>query len=161
MYEEASICLPEHEEKFTRLLPSLRSYSKADVDDMVHSIYRAQEMSLDDTYKRLDDVYFPLNDNIERLTTRMDELKEKMYMIRRQNAIRTEATIDGLTRLSIDGGYEYLKNRLVTVKLLEDKLDEINFSQDLMREDLSQRLEGIDETTTTRLGMHQCSINNL
>ncbi|KAF2551135.1 hypothetical protein F2Q68_00034972 [Brassica cretica] len=56
MYEEASICLPEHEEKFTRLLPSLRSYSKADVDDMVHGIYRAQEMSLDDTYKRLDDV---------------------------------------------------------------------------------------------------------
>ncbi|KAH0854349.1 hypothetical protein HID58_078923, partial [Brassica napus] len=50
------------------------------------------------------------------LTTRMDELKEKMYMIRRQNTIRTEATIDGLTRLSIDGGYEYLKNRLVTVK---------------------------------------------
>ncbi|KAH0868208.1 hypothetical protein HID58_075230, partial [Brassica napus] len=79
-------------------------------------VLRPQEMSLDDTYKRLDDVYFPLNDNIERLTTRMDELKEKMYMIRRQNAIRTEATIDGLTRLSIDGGYEYLKNRLVTVK---------------------------------------------
>ncbi|KAH0868217.1 hypothetical protein HID58_075239, partial [Brassica napus] len=43
-------------------------------------------------------------------------LKQKMYMIRRQNTIRTEATIDGLTRLSIDGGYEYLKNRLVTVK---------------------------------------------
>ena len=65
----------------------------------------------------------------------MDELKEEMDMIRRQNAIRSEASIDSLTRPSIDGGYEYLKKRLVTVKLLEDKLDEVNFSQDLMQKE--------------------------
>ncbi|KAF3509399.1 hypothetical protein F2Q69_00005713 [Brassica cretica] len=87
MYEEASICLPEHAEKFNRILPSLRSYSRADIDDMVHGICRSQEMSLDDTYRRLDDVYYPLNDSIYRLTTRMDELKEEMDMIWRQNAI--------------------------------------------------------------------------
>ncbi|KAF2579848.1 hypothetical protein F2Q70_00011827 [Brassica cretica] len=50
---------------------------------------------------------------------------------------------------------------LITLKLLEGKLDEINFSQDLMREDFSQRLEDLDETTIARLGMHQRIINNL
>ena len=43
----------------------------------------------------------------------------------------------------------------VTVKLLEDKLDEINFSQELMREDFSRRFEDFDETTQARFGMHQ------
>ena len=47
------------------------------------------------------------------------------------------------------------------MKLLEDKLDEINFSQDLIREDFSQRLEDLDETTMAILGMHQHNINNL
>ncbi|KAF3590432.1 hypothetical protein DY000_02021544 [Brassica cretica] len=64
-----------------------------------------------------------------------------MDMIRRQKAIRSEASIDGLTRLSIDDVYEYLPKRLVTVKLLKDELDEINFSQCLIREEFSQRLE--------------------
>ena len=54
-----------------------------------------------------------------------------------------------------------MKNRLITLKLLEGKLDEIKFSQDLMREDFSQRLEDLDETTQARLGMHQHIINNL
>ena len=48
-----------------------------------------------------------------------------------------------------------LKHRLT---VLLDKLDEINFSQDLMREEFSQRLENLDETTMARLGMHQRSI---
>ncbi|KAF2570599.1 hypothetical protein F2Q70_00003623 [Brassica cretica] len=138
-----------------------QGYSRADIDDIVHGIYRAQEISLDDTYKRLDDVYYPLNASIDRLTTNMDELKENMDMIRRKNAIRSKSSIDGLTRPLIDDGYTHMRKRLVTVKLLEDKLDEINFSQDLMREDFSQRYEDLDETTQARLGMHQRSINNL
>ena len=142
-------------------MPRLRSYSKEDMDDIVRVISRAQEMSLDDTYKRLEDVYYSLNDSIDRLTTRMDELEQEMDMIRRQNAIRSEASLDGLTRPSIDGGYEYLKKRLVTVKLLEDKLDEINFSQDLLKEDISQRLEDIGETTQARLRMQQGCIGHL
>ena len=64
MYEAACICLPEQAEKFNGILPKLRSYIRADIDDIVHGIYRAREMSLDDTYKRLDDFYYPLNDNI-------------------------------------------------------------------------------------------------
>ncbi|KAH0893014.1 hypothetical protein HID58_055443, partial [Brassica napus] len=36
---------------------------------------------------RVDDVYYLLNDIIERLTTYMDELKDEMNMIQRQNTI--------------------------------------------------------------------------
>ncbi|KAF3584302.1 hypothetical protein F2Q69_00029092 [Brassica cretica] len=84
IHVQTHICLPDHAAKFTRILPRLRSYTRADIDDIVHGIYRPQEMSLDDNYKRLDDVYYPLNDNIDRLT---DELKEEMDVIRRQNEI--------------------------------------------------------------------------
>ena len=62
-------------------------------------------------------------------------------MIRRQNAIRSEASIDGYTRPSIYNRHASLRGNLVVVKLLEEKLDEIIFSQDLMREDFSQILE--------------------
>ena len=120
-----------------------------------------KEMSLDDTYKRLDDVYYPLNDSIDMLTTRTDELQEEIDMIQRQNVVRLEASIDGYTRPSIDDTHASLKGRLVTVKLLEDKFDEINFSQDLMREDLSQRLEDVEETIHARLIMPQGCIGNL
>ncbi|KAF3541730.1 hypothetical protein F2Q69_00022317 [Brassica cretica] len=161
MHEQAQICLPEHAEKFTRTLPKLRSYSREDIDDIVHGIYRAQEMSLDDTYMRLNDVYYPHNDNIDRLTTHIDELKEEMDMIQRQNAVGPEASIDGYTRPSIDDRHASLRERLVTVKLLEDKFDEIIFSQNLMREDFSQRLEDVKETIHARLRMPQGCIGNL
>ena len=161
MHGQAQICLPEHAEKFTRTLPKLRSYSRADIDDIIHEIYRAQEMSLDDTYKRLDDVYYPLNDSIDRLTTRMDGLKEEMDMIRMQNAVGPEASIDGYTRPSIDDMHTSSRGRLVTVKLLEDKLDEINFSQNSMREDFSQRLEDVKETIHARHRMQQGCMGNL
>ncbi|KAF3562570.1 hypothetical protein DY000_02015637 [Brassica cretica] len=47
------------------------------------------------------------------------------------------------------------------MKLLEGKLDEINFSQDFMREDFSQRLEDVEETIHARLRMQQGCIGNL
>ena len=142
-------------------MPQLGSYSKADIDDIVHGIYRIQDMSLDDTYKRINDVYYPLNDNIDMLTTRMDELKEEMDVIPRHNAVRPEASIDGYTRPSIDDRNASLQTRLVTVKLLKNKLDEINFSQDLIREYFSQRLGNVEETIHVRLRMQHGSINNL
>ncbi|KAF2556413.1 hypothetical protein F2Q68_00015322 [Brassica cretica] len=125
MHGQAHRCLPDHAEKFTRNLPKLGRYSRADIDDMVHRIYRAHEMSLDDTYRRLDDVYYPLNDINERFTIHMDELKEEMDVIQSHNANRSEASIDGYTRPSIDNRHASSRGRLVTVKLLEDKLDEV------------------------------------
>ncbi|KAF3493008.1 hypothetical protein DY000_02053111 [Brassica cretica] len=83
MLGETNICLPEHASMFTRSLPMLGSYSRVDIDDIVHGIYKIQDMSGDDIYKRLDDVYYPLNDSIDSLTTCKDELKEEMDMIRR------------------------------------------------------------------------------
>ncbi|KAL0789557.1 hypothetical protein Bca101_005803 [Brassica carinata] len=94
MHGYAHICLQEHAEKFARTMPVPDTYSRAEIDDMVHGIYRAHEMSLDDSYKRLDDVYYPINDSIDRLTARMDMLKEEIYMIQRQTAIQSEASID-------------------------------------------------------------------
>ena len=44
-------------------------------------------MSLDDSYKRVDDVYYPINDIIDMMTVRTDELKKEIYMIQRQTAI--------------------------------------------------------------------------
>ncbi|KAF3587995.1 hypothetical protein F2Q69_00029104 [Brassica cretica] len=153
MHGQAHRCLPDHAEKFTRNLPKLGKYSRADIDDMVHRIYRAHEMSLDDTYRRLDDVYYPLNDINERFTIHMDELKEEMDVIQSHNANRSEASIDGYTRPSIDNRHVSLRGRLVTVKLLEDKLDEVSLSQDLMREDFSQTLEDVEEAIHARLRM--------
>ena len=41
------------------------------------------------------------------------------------------------------------------MKLLEDKLDEIAFSEDLMREDFSQRLEDFVEKSHAKRRMQQ------
>ncbi|KAF2590174.1 hypothetical protein F2Q70_00038643 [Brassica cretica] len=75
----------------------------------------------------------------------------------RQTEIRAEeySSIDDHTRPSIDANHASFRGRLVTVKLLEDKLDENNFSQDLLKEDISQRFEDILETTHARIRMQQ------
>ncbi|KAF3521100.1 hypothetical protein DY000_02060104 [Brassica cretica] len=93
----------------------------------------------------------------------MDEMKEEIDMIRRQTAIRSKEypSIDDRTEPSIDTNHASFRERLVTVKLLEEKLDVINFSQDLMKEDISQRLEDISERTHARLGMHQHCIGKI
>ncbi|KAF3597354.1 hypothetical protein DY000_02021532 [Brassica cretica] len=65
---QAHICLPEHAEKFTRTMTNLGSHSKTDIDKMVHGIYGAHYMSLEESYRRLDDVYYPINDSIDKLT---------------------------------------------------------------------------------------------
>ncbi|KAF2561256.1 hypothetical protein F2Q70_00017254 [Brassica cretica] len=150
-------------------MPKLGNYSRADIDDMLHGIYRAQEMSHEESYRRLDDVYYPLKDSIERLTIRTDDLKEEMDVIQRQNAVRSEASIedytrpsiDDYTRPSIDNRHASFRGRLLTVKFLKDKLDEINFSQDLMRKDFSQRLEDVEETIHARPRMQTGCIGNL
>ena len=71
-------------------------------------------------------------------------------------------SIDRRTRPSIDDDYAALRNKLVTEKSLLDKLDEITFPQDLLKEDVHQELKDISESTYVRLGMQQRnSIGNL
>ncbi|KAF2589193.1 hypothetical protein F2Q70_00038511 [Brassica cretica] len=58
-----------------------------------------------------------------------------------------------MSQPSIDGDYAALRSKLVTEKSLQDKLDEITFSQDLVKEDVYHELKDISESTYARLGM--------
>ncbi|CAG7875756.1 unnamed protein product, partial [Brassica rapa] len=143
--------------------------------------------------KRLDDVYYPFENNISWLTTRRDEMKQNLAMLQKQHGVGTRIStliddsiqtsinarftsfkdrlqsftyrldaelspsIDIRTRPSIDGDYAARRSKLVTEKSLQDKLNEITFSQDLLKEDLKD----ISKTTYARLGMQQRNIGNL
>lgn len=100
MVGHTHISLTEYAEVTITTVPEPETYNKAEINELVEGIYRAIGTADDYFTKRLDDVYYPINDNIERLTTRIDGLKEEMDMIRRQNAIRSEASIDSRTRPS-------------------------------------------------------------
>ena len=63
------ICLPEYAEKVTRTMLVPVTYSRGEINEMVHGIYRAHEMSLDDSYMRLDDVYYPIENRITKICT--------------------------------------------------------------------------------------------
>lgn len=156
------ICLLEYAEQFSTTILEPDTYSKAEIYDMVHGIFKAQEIKLDDNYKRLDDIYYPINKNINRLTTRMQEMYQKIDLLQRQNAIGTEASpsIDRRTLPSIDAHDTPFRGRLVTEKLLQDKLDEINFSLGLMKKEINQESKDLSEYTDARHGMQQRSIEN-
>ncbi|KAF3582099.1 hypothetical protein DY000_02030929 [Brassica cretica] len=115
------------------------------------------------SHYRLDGVYYPLSDGVDFLTTRLDALQQEMVMIQRQLDSQGEPSpsIDRRTRPSIDGDYTARRSKLVTEKSLQDKLDEINFSQDLLKEDVYRELKDISETTYARLGMQQRNIGYL
>ncbi|KAF2560160.1 hypothetical protein F2Q68_00016269 [Brassica cretica] len=70
-------------------------------------------------------------------------------------------SIDRRTRPSIDRDYAARRSKMVTEKSLHDKLDEITFPQDLLKEDVYQELKDISETTYARLGMQHRNIGNL
>ena len=97
------------------------------------------------------------------MTTRLDALRHEMDTTQRQLDSHAERSpsIDIRTRPSIDGDYAARRSKLVTEKSLQDKLDEITFSQDLLKEDVYQELKDISETTHAWLGMQQRNIRNL
>ena len=70
-------------------------------------------------------------------------------MIQRQLDSQAELSpsIDRGTQPSNHGDYTTLRSKLVTEKSLQEKLDEITFSQDLLKEDVYQELKDILETT--------------
>ncbi|KAF2569548.1 hypothetical protein F2Q68_00025519 [Brassica cretica] len=97
----------------------------------------------------------PLRDSVDSLTTRLDVFQHEMDTIQTQLKSRAEPSpsIDRRTRASIDDNYPALRNKLVTEKSLDDKLDEITFSQDLLKEDVYQKLKDNSESTYARLEM--------
>ena len=112
---------------------------------------------------RLDGVYYALHNIVDSLTTWLDAVKQEMDTIQRQldSQAGPSPSIDRRTRPSIDDDYAALRNKLVTEKSLLDKLDEITFPQDLLKEDVHQELKDISESTYERLGMQHRSIGNL
>ena len=96
-------------------------------------------------------------EGVDFLTIRLVVLQQEMDTIQRQLDSQAEPSpsIDKRTQPSIDDNYAALRNKLVTEKSLHDKLDEINFSQDLLKEDVYQELKDIPESTYVRLGMQQ------
>ncbi|WZZ08318.1 hypothetical protein YC2023_094239 [Brassica napus] len=100
----------------------------------------------------LEGVYYLLRDGVDFLTTRLDVLQQEMVMIQRQLDSQAEPSpsIYRRTHPSIDGDYTTRRSKLVTEKSLQDKLDEITFSQDFLKEDVYQELKNISETTYAR-----------
>ncbi|KAH0926383.1 hypothetical protein HID58_018639, partial [Brassica napus] len=127
--------------------PEKNSYNKAQIDELVNEIYRVISTSDDFNSKRLDDiyylfdnningVYYPLRDDVDFLTTRLDALQHEMVIIQRQLDSQAEPSpsIDRRTRPSIDRNYTTGRSKRVIENSLQDKLDEITFSQDLLKE---------------------------
>ncbi|KAF3607993.1 hypothetical protein DY000_02047624 [Brassica cretica] len=87
--------------------------------------------------------------DVDFMTTRLDALRHEMDTTQRQLDSHAERSpsIDIRTRPSIDGDYAARRSKLVTEKSQQDKLDEITFSQDLLKEDVYQELKDISETT--------------
>ena len=63
------------------------TYIKAEIDELVADIYRAMRTTYDYHSKRLDDIYYPFNNNISWLTTRTDDMKQDIAMIQEQHAV--------------------------------------------------------------------------
>ncbi|KAF2556519.1 hypothetical protein F2Q68_00014867 [Brassica cretica] len=103
--------------------------------------------SIDDAAAPSIDGHFESKRNF--MTTRLDGLRHEMDTTQRQLDSHAERSpsIDIRTRPSIDGDYAARRSKLVTEKSLQDKLDEITFSQDLLKEDVYQELKDISETT--------------
>ena len=64
LFERTCIRLPEHTEIFAQSRPESHTYTRAEIDEMVHGIYRAMGTSEDYFTKGLDDVYYPSNNSI-------------------------------------------------------------------------------------------------
>ena len=145
---------------------SIAAHTQPSVDARFQSSIDARLASFEDrlqsfTYK-LDGVYYPLRDEIYSLITHMDVAAINGHdsgTARFQE--EHSPSIDRRTRPSIDSDHTPLRGKLVTEMFLQDKLVEITFSQDLLKEDIYQELKDISESTHARLGMQQRNIGNL
>ncbi|KAF3537358.1 hypothetical protein F2Q69_00022066 [Brassica cretica] len=115
-------------------LKSIAAHIQQSIDAHIRTSIDAQLASFEDrrqsfTY-RLNGVYCPLCDDIYSLTTHMNALQQEIDTIQRLLDFQAEQPP------SIDSDYTPLRGKLVTEKFLHDKLDEITFSQDLLKEDI-------------------------
>lgn len=91
MNECSYICLPERAEGYTPYTPQSDTYTKDEIDQMIQGICGAQGRLEDDFYRNIEDVYFPINDNIGWLTTLTYEMKQDITMLQQQQRTRTRS----------------------------------------------------------------------
>ncbi|KAF2564298.1 hypothetical protein F2Q70_00017621 [Brassica cretica] len=83
----AEISLPEYAEIHIPIVLEQDTYGKVEIDELVTEIYRAMRTTDGYHSKRLDDIYYPFNKNIDWLTSRTDEMKQDIAMIQEQHAV--------------------------------------------------------------------------
>lgn len=89
-------------------------YNKYEINEMLTCIHGAQHMSVEAYNKMLDDIYYPLNNNINWLTTRNEEMQKELDMIHRKNALQSEisTSIDRKSQPLIDARLTSLEDLL-------------------------------------------------
>ncbi|KAG5414867.1 hypothetical protein IGI04_002434 [Brassica rapa subsp. trilocularis] len=134
LFEESHICLPEHATSFTltRLAPEL--YTKDEINEMVFGICGAQEkLSLQqcsaqhkDEWEasyidtRINDVYCPLNNNVDWLSTKIELLQQDLDTIRKKDQ-QPATSIDMCTFTSLDTKVSAMNERLRTYEDMHDR----------------------------------------
>lgn len=97
MDERSYICLPEHAESFTHTKLVLEIYTKDEINEITHGIFGAYGRTECNFQMKLDGVYYPLNDSISWLTTRMEEMRHDIAMIQ-THCVAEEATSASIDR---------------------------------------------------------------
>ncbi|KAF3573503.1 hypothetical protein F2Q69_00059809 [Brassica cretica] len=100
--EPSYICLPEHASLFTQteLIPEI--YTKDKINEMFYGVCGEHEKNKEAFQRKLDGVYYPLNDSISWLTTCMEEMKQDIARIQSATDIARPTSIDNHLHTSID-----------------------------------------------------------
>lgn len=124
-----------------------KAYTRVEIDEIIERLHGDLNTSEDASYKRFDEIYFPLDNNISWLTLRTDKMKKDITAIQTQLVSRLEAptsidrgysisidkrkssAVDIPKSTSIDDESTSDREKLVTEKLSEEKLDAITSIQ--------------------------------
>ncbi|KAF3541042.1 hypothetical protein F2Q69_00021993 [Brassica cretica] len=116
------IGLPEYAKVPIPTVPAQNSYIKVEIDDLVDGIYRVIRTSDDFHSKRLDDIYYPSDNNISWLTTHTDEMEQDIAILQKQHGVdagrstsigaHTKTSIDAIIQESIDARLAPFEARL-------------------------------------------------
>ena len=116
------IGLPEYAKVPIPTVPAQNSYIKVEIDALVDGIYIVIRTSDDFHSKRLDDIYYPFDNNISWLTTHTDEMEQDIAILQKQHGVdagrstsigaHTKTSIDAIIQESIDARLAPFEARL-------------------------------------------------
>ncbi|KAF2574705.1 hypothetical protein F2Q70_00003925 [Brassica cretica] len=130
--EPSYICLPEHASSFTqtKLVPDI--YTKDEINEMFYGVCGEQEKRKEAFQKKVNVVYYPLNDSISWLTTCMEEMKQDITRIQHAIDVARSSSIDRDRQTSID-----------VQERLDGRCDDIYFPVDLNISALTSKIEAM------------------